>query len=78
MTDWMSRRNNQLNARKPRATWAAMVFALASLVVDVTGWIKTDLKPLMELAQQNSAALKRIEEKLQDHERRLMELERKK
>lgn len=76
--DWMARKNNQVNLRRPRATWAAVVFALLSLIVDISGWIKTDLKPLMDLAQQNSASLKRIEEKLHDHERRLQALERRK
>jgi hypothetical protein len=62
--------------RKPRATWAAVLFALASLVVDLSGWVRADLKPLMELARENSASLKRIETKLEDHERRIQELER--
>ena len=79
--EWSSRkvaRGTQNVERKPRATWAAVVLAVCSLFVQVTNFVRTDLKPLMELAQQNSAALKRIEEKLQDHERRLTELERKK
>ncbi len=79
--EW-NRRKLEVGSRKwegkPRATWAAMTFALASLIVDVSGWIKTDLKPLMELSRQNAETLKRIEAKLEDHERRIIDLERRK
>lgn len=80
--EWMSRKvvgsRQTVDGRKPRASWAAVVFALASLIVDVSGWIKTDLKPLMDLSRQNSETLKRIESKLEDHERRIQVLERRK
>jgi hypothetical protein len=53
-----------------------VLFALASLIVDVSGWIKSDLKPLIEATRQNSETLQRIERRLEDHERRIAELER--
>lgn len=78
--EWSKRsaeRGTRNAERKTRASWAAVVFALASLIVDVSGWIKTDLKPLMEISRQNSETLKRIESRLEDHERRIQVLERK-
>lgn len=67
---------DRVSGRRPRASWAAVVFALLSLIVDVSGWLKSDLKPLLELSRQNSETLKRIETKLEDHERRIQVLER--
>jgi hypothetical protein len=78
--EWMSRRvvgsRKSEVGSKPRASWAAVLFALASLIVDVSGWIKSDLKPLIEATRQNSETLQRIERRLEDHERRIAELER--
>lgn len=77
--EWVSRKSavgSRKSERKPRATWAAVALAVCSLFVQVTNFVRTDLKPLLEATRQNSETLKRIETRLEDHEHRLQELER--
>lgn len=62
--------------RRPRATWAAVVLAALSCLAQGVNFVRNDIAPLLEATQQNSATLKRIETRLEDHERRLTELER--
>ncbi len=61
--------------RKSNLAWLPAVLALISLLVQALNLWRTDLKPLVDLGQKNQAALERIEKRLDDHERRLTELE---
>lgn len=61
---------------RAKASWAAVALALISCVVQGVNFVRTDLKPLLEASQKNTAALERIERRLEDHERRLVELEK--
>ena len=78
--EWMSRKvvgsRQSVVGSKPRATWAAVGLAVCSLFVQVTNFVRVDLKPLLEATRQNSETLKRIETRLADHERRIIDLER--
>ena len=74
---------------KPRATWAAVALAACSLLVQGVNFVKTDLKPLLEQGRKNQVVLIRIEEqvilnttrlariekRLDEHERRIADLE---
>lgn len=60
---------------RPRATWAAVALAVVSLLVQCLNFWRTDLKPVLEVGQQNQAALTRIERKQADHDERLVRLE---
>lgn len=80
---WMNRSaergvRNAEGKKKTRASWAAVALAVCSLFVQVTNFVRTDLKPLLEAMKQNTATLKRIETRLEDHEHRLQVLERQK
>ena len=75
--DWMTRKNSQVNFRRPRATWAAVVLAAISCLAQGVNFVRNDIAPLLEATRQNSETLKRIETKLEDHERRIQVLERK-
>lgn len=72
--EWMNRTGR--DGKKGRAGWAAVGLAICSLGVQVTNFVRTDLKPLLELSRQTAEAVKRIETRLEDHERRIGELER--
>lgn len=61
--------------RKNNLAWLPAVLALLALLVQALNLWRTDLKPLVDLGQKNQAALERIEKRLDDHERRLTELE---
>ena len=63
--EWSSRkvaRGTQNVERKPRATWAAVVLAVCSLFVQVTNFVRTDLKPLLEAARQSRVELNEVRE----------------
>lgn len=60
---------------KPRATWAAVALAVVSLCVQVVNFWRSDLKPVLEQGREQKESLLRIEKRLEDHERRLGDLE---
>lgn len=66
----------QVSGRKPRASWAAVGLAVISCLVQGVNFVRNDIAPLLEAAKQNTVMLKRIEARMEDHERRLSELER--
>ena len=61
---------------KPRATWAAVALALVSLAVQMLNFWRSDLKPVLDATKANTVMLERIEQRLEDHETRIGELER--
>lgn len=73
---WMIRGNRNAGVRGQRsgvrdrkATWAGVALSVLSLLAQVGNFIRVDLQPVL-------SALSRIEQRIEDHERRIAELER--
>lgn len=61
---------------KPRkATLAAAALLIAQLVMQVLNFLRADLAPIKEALASITRAVARVEQRLEDHERRLKRLE---
>lgn len=73
---WIDRSpTSKVQSPKSKTTWAAVALAVVSLCVQVTNFIRVDLKPLIEGVNKANTKLEQIERRLEDHERRIQELE---
>lgn len=62
--------------QKPRkATWAAVALGVISILTQLLNFVRVDLQPLIIKLDQIDAKTTRIEQRLEDHERRLQNLE---
>jgi hypothetical protein len=61
---------------RSKATWAAVALAAISCIVQLVNFVRTDLKPVLDGIKSSNEKLTRIEQRLEDHERRIGELEK--
>lgn len=73
---WTQRVSATTARAKTKATWAAAALAGVSLLAQITNFVRSDLKPVLDGVKQVSAKLDAIEKRLEDHENRLRDLER--
>ena len=64
-------------AKKPRskASWAAVALAAISCLVQGVNFVRNDLKPVLDGLRENTATMRRIDARLDDHESRIKKLE---
>jgi hypothetical protein len=71
----MGERSPVAGGRHKKATVAAAALAICSLGVQVTNFVRSDLKPVIDAVHQSTATMQRIEKKLDNHEQRLIVIE---
>ncbi len=79
-TGWTARAKKAatetITDKQPKATWAAVALLLLNLAGQAVQFYRNDFKTVVDAVEHNTATLKKLEDKMEDHEERITKVEK--